>query len=292
MDLLGDLPEQLVPVAYLVPAVIAFYVGHQLRKRARGRSPGGRPLGMLYYLCLAEGIHNSYYFVATALRPVAPQLYERMMQPLAWLLAQGIIAVTFVYVGLYYFRQRHVELGDVRAVRQDVDRFRELASMDPLTGLHNRRSLTELLEAEVRRAGRMGRPLTLLMLDLDGFKGYNDSRGHREGDHLLVAVAEQIRAGLRQGIDRAFRYGGDEFFIVLPEAGEAEARQIAERLRLSVREIGEGAVTLSVGLFEVLPQIPATLDELIACADEAMYTAKRRGGDRVCSCAEEHGVAC
>ncbi len=145
------------------------------------------------------------------------------------------------------------------------------AEHDSLTGLRNhgqfQRELTETMAASV--------PFVLLMLDLDSFKAFNDARGHPAGDALLVGVAAALRAGTREG-DAAYRYGGDEFAVILPGANRIEAFEIAERIRRGVSEIGDRTgprVSISVGV-ACYPDDGTTKDKLVAIADQSLYLAK------------------
>ena len=127
-------------------------------------------------------------------------------------------------------------------------------------------------------------PFALLMLDLDAFKAYNDTHGHPAGDALLARIATAMRDTLRDD-DRVYRYGGDEFAIILPQAGGVAAREIADRVRAAVAKLTEGAgpvVTVSVGI-AVHPDDGATKDQLVAVADRALYLAKppSRPGPRI-----------
>jgi len=160
------------------------------------------------------------------------------------------------------------------------------ARHDPLTDLFNRRYMEEALEREVRRAERSGRPMGVVMADLDHFKRYNDTLGHEAGDRLLVALAECLRAQVRAG-DIVCRYGGEEFLIILPEASLELLTQRAEELRASVgRQLhelsieGMPPVTMSLGV-ACFPMHARDASELVCAADEALYRAKRAGRDRV-----------
>ena len=174
-----------------------------------------------------------------------------------------------------------------RTIRSSLERYalkeerdammRKLAEMsttDALTGLANRRKLMERLKHEIARATRSGRPLALLMLDLDHFKDVNDRLGHQKGDEVLRRCAEVAQRNVRK-IDLVARYGGEEFAIVLPESGLAAARTAAERIRSRMEALGEGMPTVSIGL--VLWQPGWTSDDLLARADKALYGAKARG---------------
>ncbi|MFW6175387.1 MAG: diguanylate cyclase [Acidobacteriota bacterium] len=157
---------------------------------------------------------------------------------------------------------------------------------DPLTGLHNRRHLEQHLEQELRRAARSGRPLAVLMLDLDRFKRINDLYGHAAGDRVLVHFGRFLGGSVRAE-ELAARYGGEEFTVILPETSADEAHRAAEKLRLEVRrlpvELGQGGserLTVSVGV-AVYPDCATDAGELLAAADGALYRAKREGRDRV-----------
>lgn len=157
------------------------------------------------------------------------------------------------------------------AAWQRHSRTRELAFNDQLTGLHNR----HFLENEASRldaiAARHGRPYAVIALDMDGLKRVNDTRGHQEGDRLLLSAAAHIRRSVRRE-DVAVRLGGDEFAILLPETEGAEAALIAER-------IVAGPVTLSAGVAAWKPG--ARFDSVLAEADRTLYAAKSGGGHRV-----------
>jgi diguanylate cyclase (GGDEF)-like protein len=161
---------------------------------------------------------------------------------------------------------------------------RRLSITDGLTGLWNYRYFTMTIGKEIERAARFGRPLALLLLDLDHFKLVNDVYGHQRGDAVLVELAGRVRAQVRD-VDTVARYGGEEFVVVLPETDEEGAVQAAERIRGAVRrrpfgEVGETPleVTVSVGV-AVFPVHGAGSTSLLRRADEALYTAKRAGRD-------------
>ena len=166
---------------------------------------------------------------------------------------------------------------------QNARRFleaRQLAELDALTGLHNRRYFDEVLEREVARAHRYRRRLALLLLDLDGFKAINDRIGHLAGDGVLAEFGERVREALR-GTDIACRVGGDEIAVVLPESGFADAEQLYERLQNAIgsRPIpGADRLSASAGLAELEPEDDARA--LFQRADEALYRAKGSGGGR------------
>lgn len=171
------------------------------------------------------------------------------------------------------------------ALRDSEERYRSLSQTDPLTGLFNSRHMRELLPVEIDRAIRYGRPLALLALDCDNFKAVNDKHGHLGGDRVLQTLANAIHQCLRRS-DSAFRYGGEEFVVLLPEADGQAAMAIAERLRSMFASIktdspnGEViACTVSIGVAHCRPDDNEM--SLMRRADEACYRAKRAGKNRV-----------
>lgn len=174
------------------------------------------------------------------------------------------------------------------ALRASEDRFRRLSVTDPLTQLFNFRHFYERLEAETERARRYGLRLSLMIIDVDRFKEVNDRHGHLEGDRLLRLLAEEITAWKRSS-DIAFRYGGDEFAVLLPETDGDEAEAAATRLagswsRRQARLPGHiHDCTLSIGLASYRP--PLLPREFVRRADNATYEAKRLGRNRVASAA-------
>jgi len=166
------------------------------------------------------------------------------------------------------------------------DALRTQSIKDPLTGLYNRRYLDETLEREIRRAGRSDLPVSVLMLDIDHFKRFNDTHGHDAGDAVLRETSNFLSAGIRAE-DFACRYGGEEFVVVLPTATVQVAQARAERLRLRLRELSvmhQGhpleRVTASIGVAE-FPRHGLTAKDLLSAADAALYQAKRRGRNMV-----------
>lgn len=160
------------------------------------------------------------------------------------------------------------------------------ARRDGLTGLFNRTAMEELIQREIRMAQRRGDPLSMLVVDVDHFKLINDRYGHHVGDRTLRRLAELIQGCVRE-TDLAFRYGGEEFVVILANTGLAGARQVAERIRVGVEaqrhDLGEGAdplqVTVSIGISQL--EAGDNLLSLFVRADRALYAAKEGGRNRV-----------
>jgi diguanylate cyclase (GGDEF)-like protein len=163
-----------------------------------------------------------------------------------------------------------------------LKRAEALSVTDDLTHLYNSRYLNLVLRRETKRASRNGRPLSLLFLDLDGFKSINDTYGHLSGSRTLVEAAAVIRGSARE-TDVVARYGGDEFALVLPDTGAEGAYAVGERIRERIaahrfltREGCNARLTVSVGV-ATLPDVAASAEELMRAADAAMYRVKERG---------------
>jgi two-component system cell cycle response regulator len=167
-------------------------------------------------------------------------------------------------------------------LRQENQNLRRLALMDGLTGVANHRYFWDRLEAELSRAQRHGRPLSLILADVDDFKKYNDTHGHLRGDEVLRQVAQALERE-RRSSDLVARYGGEEFGILLPEVTRAVAMEIAQRhLDRVARESG---IHLSLGVAE-FPTDATTSTELVDRADKALYRAKATGKGRAVSAGE------
>jgi diguanylate cyclase (GGDEF)-like protein len=171
------------------------------------------------------------------------------------------------------------------ALRASECRHRELSITDALTGLYNSRHFFNRATEEIERSNRYGSPLSLILLDVDNFKRYNDTYGHLEGDQVLAGLAEVIQSKIR-GADSAYRYGGEEFIVIFPETEPSEAKVVAERLRASFEATvfsplpGEEARTsISIGGGCYRPE--EGLAAFVKRVDEAMYRAKNCGKNRV-----------
>jgi diguanylate cyclase (GGDEF)-like protein len=239
---------------------------------------------------------GSYRYPWIALSLALELMVERRAVPLVSAIGDTPQDLTNVSFGLLISMLMAFSLFGLgrllHTMRDNEARLTHLATTDTLTGIANRRMVLSALEMELNRAGRTGRPLALLMLDLDLFKSINDRHGHAIGDAVLVATAARCQAQLR-GMDTCGRIGGEEFLVVLPETGADEARVIAERLRATLGDnaidtsAGPIAVTVSIGLALFNPMAtPARrtevdladqVQELLRQADQSLYRAKSEG---------------
>ena len=188
-------------------------------------------------------------------------------------------------------------------LKQHGDKLRALTKSDPLTGIANRRYLDEQIELEWRRSMRNQSVLSLLMIDIDFFKAYNDHYGHIAGDACLRKIAETIQATVNRAGELAARYGGEEFAALLPQSSPERACEVADKICLAVRELRiphakscvSDTVTVSIGIAGGTPffhpanyligedhnRDPSSIEELFTWADEALYKAKQTGRNRV-----------
>jgi diguanylate cyclase (GGDEF)-like protein len=205
-----------------------------------------------------------------------PLTFEENLLGVLWIwgkeLTKGDLPIMSIFA-----KQIGISLERARLFQE----VQSLALTDPLTGLHNRRSLFELGRIEFARAHRMNRAFCCMMIDLDHFKKINDTYGHLVGDQVLKEFAQRCKTSVRE-VDLVGRYGGEELVILLPETDRKTAMRVAERLRASVAatpiKISETeiAVTVSIGVAEK-DENTLQLDTLIARADQAMYIAKHKG---------------
>ena len=201
---------------------------------------------------------------------------------------------SFLGMALAYFTDRQhrenflsdcvIELNRLKLVKQ-AELLETLSQQDSLTGLANRRYLDEVLEKEWRRAVRHSMPITIMMIDLDFFKSYNDSLGHIKGDECLREIAKALTSLTSRSGDIAARYGGEEFLLLFPMTNESEALIQVKRLMNVIRKIDiqhpssdiSSQVTLSVGVATMIPQVDDSISSFVSRADHALYTAKSKG---------------
>jgi len=191
-----------------------------------------------------------------------------------------------VNMSLSEVRDDEDRLLSVLAICKDITQQKRLEAelkeamvKDALTGLYNHGYFFDRLDSEIERARRQGHDLSMLLFDIDDFKGYNDMHGHLEGDRVLRTVGDVIRQCTREHVDLGFRYGGDEYTVILPEASEQEALKIAERVRTTFEAKRFDQLTLSIGLMQYEKDVSAR--SFIRFVDAMMYKSKKAGGNRV-----------
>lgn len=193
------------------------------------------------------------------------------------MLAPGVLVCVLVWEVTVLYRQ----LSEAHAS------LLQSSTHDALTLVYNRNYFNDAFHNECDRAARNGQPLSLIMIDVDNFKQYNDAFGHLRGDACLNAIASALAGAVRRPNDFVARYGGEEFALVLPDTGSDEASAIAEQARLAVMQLSltvptaAGQVTVSAGCATSQRNTPATPGALVQAADAALYDAKRAGRNRV-----------
>jgi diguanylate cyclase (GGDEF)-like protein/PAS domain S-box-containing protein len=217
----------------------------------------------------ARRVFRTFYAVFRTRKPA---------KALDWVLIRNDGTRSFVEVSVSLMTDSLDRPIGFRGIARDIteqkkleDELRRLSITDNLTGLFNQRHFFIKIAEESKRAQRMGYPLCLILFDLDDFKAYNDTYGHLAGDEVLRLVGEIVKNSIRQDMDTAFRYGGDEFAIVLPSSTRADAGKVAERIRGNVLTRVHG-IDISVGIAALRPDEP--IMTLIHTADTAMYGQK------------------
>ncbi len=279
---------------------------HELLPR-RWRGPVSTGFEILAALALASGLVwltggaaspfvFTYHLVAVAAALTLSSRLAIVVAAAASLAYLGQLALASVGGGSDELLRVGVNLGSLwllaylagvyaSAERRVRARVLELSQSDSLTGLYNRGQLFPRLEQEVQRTRRSGRGFCVLMIDLDGLKAINDSMGHLRGDEVLRAVGRVIAGSIR-GVDAAYRYGGDEFLVLLAETEFVGAYVVAEKIREGVEEIGaslaseEAKTSVSIGLVSH-PEDGWSTEELMIAADRAMYQAKSLGKNQI-----------
>ncbi len=182
-------------------------------------------------------------------------------------------------------QEKNIELARINAeLKQANQKLERISRIDGLTGIHNRAMFDLTIQAEWDRCRRQLRPLSLLMIDIDYFKAYNDHYGHQAGDRCIQRVAQVLSARTKRASDSAARYGGEEFAVILPYIEREEANAIAEQMRSGVEDLAiphayslvSDYLTISLGVYTAAPSDCLTVEAFIKCADDALYRAKTR----------------
>ncbi|MEP9322068.1 diguanylate cyclase [Paraburkholderia phymatum] len=260
-------------------------IGRDISQAETFRRFRAEPQGSFSETASIDGVRRLYYFRNFPSLPLVIMVAEAEQDVYAdWrrrAITIGSLMAIFalVFVGLSVMLAAQLRLR----IRAEAE-LAVLARTDALTGLHNRRSLGDILEDEWRRASRTHTPFALLFLDIDRFKAFNDAYGHQAGDAALASVAHCIADNIRRPADKAARYGGEEFVVLLPDTSPAGAALVAEKIRAAISElpIEHGGseyrrLTASIGLAHWRPGDNADVSALMRAADDALYTAKARG---------------
>jgi diguanylate cyclase (GGDEF)-like protein len=264
-------------------------VGRSLMGTANYTRFAQAPSGDFFGTAAIDGVQRWYVFrhignfplildVALATQDIYAEWRRR-----AWIIGSLVGAVDVVILTLAVLFAQQLK----RRLAMETE-LRSLARTDGLTKLCNRRAFDEIAQAEWRRAQRSDLPLSLLMIDVDHFKGFNDLYGHSAGDDALAAVAQCIGDNIRRPGDTAARYGGEEFAVLLPNTGRTGAVQVAETMRAAVQALERHhvasthhVVTVSIGVTCTTDRRFATLRAFVNAADAALYDAKGGGRNRV-----------
>lgn len=191
-----------------------------------------------------------------------------------------------------------MRISNYMELKKTRDNLERMTITDQLTGLHNRRYFDRMLNSELRRCSRSHDCLSLLMLDVDRFKAYNDSNGHLAGDECLKLISAEVVKSFRRVGDLVARYGGEEFAVLLPSTPLEAACKLAEAVRKNIEDMRilysglpeSGAVTVSVGVASISPEPGSDPQQLLNAADMALYQAKTKGRNRIVTAKQETGT--
>ncbi|WP_322047368.1 diguanylate cyclase [Paraburkholderia sp. J67] len=237
-----------------------------------------------------DGVRRLYVYkrlpglpLIVAVAPALSSVYAEWWSRVEWIGALILVITMIKAAGTWLF------VRELRRRQRAEAALERMAHRDSLTGLENRATFDEVLQMEWKRALRDGVPLSLLFIDIDRFKAYNDHYGHQPGDIALKAVAKQISGCIDRPGDHVARYGGEEFVVVLPDTDPAGAILIAERIRAAVFDLqiahsrtATGVLTVSVGVSSTAIATSTCAANLVQTADAALYEAKGLGRNRVC----------
>ncbi|KVR44342.1 sensor domain-containing diguanylate cyclase [Burkholderia ubonensis] len=264
-------------------------IGRNIRNASTFQHFVSEPEGSFSDTAIIDGVRRLYYFKNFPQPPFIIMVAEAhsdiyaAWQRRAVVIGSLMAAFAVGFIGLSFALGAQLR----RRMRAESE-LAMLARTDGLTGLNNRRTLGEILDKEWRRARRTRSVFSLLFVDLDRFKAYNDTYGHQAGDDALTAVAKCIGENIRRPADSAARYGGEEFVVVLPDTTPEGAASIAEKIRTAISDLAiehagseYGRVTASIGAAAWTPEDDGDVTAVIRAADEALYNAKATGRNKV-----------
>jgi diguanylate cyclase (GGDEF)-like protein len=264
-------------------------IGRDISKASTFRQFTTAPEGSFSDTASIDGVRRLYFFKNFPSLPLIIMVAEADQDIYAaWRQRALTIGSLMVAFGSGFVALSFLLGAQLRRRMRAESELELLARTDGLTGLNNRRTLGEILDQEWRRARRTRSMFSLLFVDIDRFKAYNDTYGHQAGDDALAAVARCIGENIRRPADSAARYGGEEFVVVLPDTPPAGAVKIAETIRAAISDLAiehasseHGRVTASIGTASWVPEADADVTTLIKAADEALYNAKATGRNKV-----------
>ncbi|MBN3961032.1 diguanylate cyclase [Nostoc sp. NMS8] len=216
---------------------------------------------------------------------------QALQEVLDWLQGKSLSNLDYQFLVASQELERRQLQQKLEGANEELQRLSTLATIDCLTQVANRRRFEEYLDIEWRRMTRSQQPLSLILVDVDFFKSYNDTYGHPMGDRCLSKIAKVIKDVVQRPTDLVARYGGEEFAVILSNTDILGAAHIAEKICFAVRKLAiphensqlSSYVTLSAGLATVIPISNSNSQKIIVAADKALYQAKAAGRDRVCS---------
>ncbi|MHC5735269.1 diguanylate cyclase [Nostoc sp.] len=220
---------------------------------------------------------------------------QALQEVLDWVQGKSLSNLDYQFLVASQELERRQLQQKLEAANEELQRLSTIATIDFLTQVANRRRFEEYLDIEWRRMTRSQQPLSLILVDVDFFKSYNDTYGHPMGDRCLSKIARAIKDVVQRPADLVARYGGEEFAVILSNTDILGAAHIAEKICFAVRKLAiphensqvSSYVTLSAGLATVIPIFNFNFQKIIVAADEALYQAKAAGRNRVCSCQEQ-----
>ena len=236
--------------------------------------------------------------MVTVLYPIVDHMLvgtslDRLITNMFFLTSANLMGMPVSYLWEHHIRRDFLLAMLLALEKKKTDqlnrKLRDISYIDGLTGVANRLKFEEYFRREWDRAKRTKRPISLLMIDIDFFKNYNDLLGHLEGDACLRRIAQALSRHLRAGMDLVARYGGEEFVVVLPETDLSQAKKVADRIREDVLRLNiphpaskaSDRVTVSIGVASMVPRNSLKKEVLINMADKALYAAKKGGRNRV-----------
>ncbi|MEH2258883.1 MAG: diguanylate cyclase [Nostoc sp.] len=216
---------------------------------------------------------------------------QALQEALDWLQGKSLSNLDYQFLVASQEKERRQLQQKLEAKNEELQQLSTIATIDFLTQVANRRRFEEYLDIEWRRMTRSQQPLSLILVDVDFFKSYNDTYGHPMGDRCLSKIARVMKDAVQRPADLVARYGGEEFAVILSNTDIHGAAHIAEKICFAVRKLAiphensqvSSYVTLSAGLATVIPISNSNFQKIIVTADKALYQAKAAGRDRVCS---------